>query len=275
MLEKVLIPVDFTEQSAMMIDAALELKDVGTRSITILHVAPKGKALSSDENAKLADMLIKLKASGLDANLHIRNGDPVETIVDESNKGKVDIIAMASGGKSRREALFVGSVSFGVIKRSSKPILLDKFPESTGKAARAARMGSHLFRHALVTVDIPMSSNNLEVLFDTLCMKGLREATLFHVIESAKYSVSDNRRFAEVKLGLEAMRKKTRGGVCDVRTHIHFGTATYNILEVIKEVDASMVIIGTSRLSYLRGALGTTAEDVIRKSPIPVLVVPS
>lgn len=274
MLEKVLIPVDFSEQSSMMIDCAKELKDIGTSKVTVLHVAPKGRSPSKGEGDRLGEMKGKLEATGIEATVLVRNGDPVDTIVDEAQKESVDMIAMASGGKSRAEAFFVGSVSFGVIRRSPKPVLLDKFPEAEG-GTRASRMGQHLFRHALVSVDVPMCSTNLEDLFDTLCTRGLREATLFHVIDSSKYNIGDDKRFATVKLALDKMRKKARGGECQVGAHVHFGSTAYNILEAIKEVDASVVIIGTRKMSYLRGAtLGSTAEEVVRKCPIPVLVVP-
>jgi nucleotide-binding universal stress UspA family protein len=275
MLDRVLIPVDFSEQCMMMIDCARELKDLGSRYLTIMHVAPNGKTLSQVENDKLNDMLKKLQEAGIKATLLIRYGDAVEMIVKEAEKEQVDMIAMASGGKSRAEAFFVGSVSLGIIRKSSKPILLDKFPDIGAARAQACRMGPHLFRHALVSVDFPMGCNNLEDLFDTLCMRGLKEATLFHVIDSAKYKVGDNERFADVKLGLDKMQIKTRDGKCKVMTHIHYGTTIYNIFEAIKEVDASVVIIGTKKMSYLRGAtLGSTAEEVVRKCPIPVLVVP-
>jgi nucleotide-binding universal stress UspA family protein len=275
MLDRVLIPVDFSEQCMMMIDCARELMELGSRYLTIMHVAPKGKTLSHDENNKLNDMLTKLREADIKATLLIRYGDAVDAIVEEANKEHVDMIAMASGGKSKAEAFFVGSVSFGIIRKSSKPILLDKFPDLGAAKAQACRIGPHLFRHALVSVDMPMSCTNLEELFDTLCMRGLREATLFHVIDSAKYKVGDNKRFAEVKLGLDDMQRKTRGGTCKVMTHLHYGTPVYNILEGIKEVDASVVIIGTKKMSSLRGAtLGSTAEEVVRKCPIPVLVVP-
>ncbi len=275
MLDRVLIPVDFSEQCVMMIDCARELKDLGSRYLTILHVEPKGKNLNQEENDKLNEMLMKLREAGIKATLLIRYGDPVDSIVKEAEKEDVDIIAMASGGKSRAEAFFVGSVSFGVIRRSMKPILLDKFPDIKTAREQACRMGPHLFRHALVSVDFPMASKNLENLFDTLCIRGLKEATLFHVIDSSKYKVGDNQRFADVKLGLEGMRNKTRDGKCSVQTHVHYGTTVFNILEAIKEVDASVVIIGNKKMSSIRGAtLGSTAEEVVRKCPIPILVVP-
>ena len=275
MLDKVLLPVDFSEQSALMVECARELRELGSKDLTLLHVAPKGKELSPAENSKLAEMQSKLREASIDVKLMIRYGDPVEVIVDEARKEGVDMIAMASGGKSRAEAFFVGSVSFGVIRKSSKPILLDKFPEMGSGKGHAYRMGSHLFRHALVSVDLPMCSSNIEELFDTLCEKGLKEATLFHVIDSSKYDVGDNQRFADVKLGLEGIKRRAKGRDCMIATHVHFGTTAYNILEVIKEVDASIVIIGTKKMSNLRGAtLGSTTEEVVRKCPIPVLVVP-
>jgi len=77
-----------------------------------------------------------------------------------------------------------------------------------------------------------------------------------------------------VKLTLDEMRKKTRGGSCQVRSHVHFDSISSKILETIREVEASMIITGTRRVSYFRGALGSTTEEAVRKCPIPVLIVP-
>ena len=111
MLDGVLIPVDFSEQCMMMVDCARELKDLGSRYLTIMHVAPKGKTLSQDENNKLDDMLAKLREVGIKVTLLIRYGNAVDMIVEEAEKEHVDMIAMAAWGKSRAEAFFVGSVS--------------------------------------------------------------------------------------------------------------------------------------------------------------------
>lgn len=276
MLDKVLLPVDFTPKSMMMFDCATELKELGTKHFTLLHVRPKGKSLTEEEQRLFDEMENKLVEAGIDSQPLIRQGEAVEVIVDEANKENVDMIAMASGGKGRAEEFFVGSVSFGVTRRTSKPVLLDKLPMMHEDGVRKeCRTGAHLFRHALVAVDLPWCSNVVEELLITLCQRGLKEATLVHVIDSDRYKMSDDQRFKDVKRELQAMRDRCPPNSCQVRTHIHYGTAAYNILEVAREVDASVIMVGTKQRSYLKGlTIGSVSEEVVRRAKVPVLVVP-
>lgn len=275
MLDKVLLPVDFSPPSMMMLECAVELKELGSKELILLHATP-GRGITPEDRRKLEDLEVGLSQAGIQARAIIRTGDPVTVIVEEADKDHVDMIAMASGGKGRTEAFFVGSVSMGVMHRTSKPILLDKYPAMQVEGQKVAcRSGEHLFRNAVVSLDIPMCSSNLEDLFGTLCERGLKEATLLHVIDSAKFKMSDDGRFAAVKKILGDVKARKAKGACKVSTHIHYGTSAYNILEVAREIDASIIIVGTKQQSYLAGlTIGSTAEEVVRKAKVPVLVVP-
>ncbi len=275
MLDRVLLPIDFSEQSMMMFDCALDLRALGSKRITLLHVKPRGQKLLIDEKKKLESLVDRLHDAGFDASSVIREGDPSSIILEEADSEHVDLITMASAGKGKASELLVGSVSMAVIRRSSKPILLDKFPamQVDGKI-KECRHGQYLFKHALVSVDIPLCSANLEDLFQALCRRGLKEATLLHIIDSSKYKIGDDGRFSYVKKMLNEMKARV-DSPCKIATHVHYGTTAYNILETIREVEASIVVIGTKKSSYLRGmTLGTTTEEVVRKSPIPLLIVP-
>jgi nucleotide-binding universal stress UspA family protein len=186
------------------------------------------------------------------------------------------MIAMASGGKGRAEEFFVGSVSFAVLRRTKKPVLLDKFPMmQEGGVRKECRSGMHLFRNALVAVDIPLCSSSLEELVTTLCSRGLKEATLLHVVDSYRYKMSDDERFRSTKRMLEEMSERIGQGGCKISTHLHYGTAPYNILETAREIDASVIIVGTKQKSYLAGlTIGSVSEEVVRRANLPVLVVP-
>lgn len=55
----------------------------------------------------------------------IRSGHPVEEIIKEAEKSKVDLIIIGSRGKSALKAAVLGSVTFGVINKESKvPVLV-------------------------------------------------------------------------------------------------------------------------------------------------------
>ncbi len=65
------------------------------------------------------------KKRGIRVKLVIRTGHPVEEIVKEARKSKVDLIVMGSLGRSALRAAVLGSVTYGVIHKDSKiPILV-------------------------------------------------------------------------------------------------------------------------------------------------------
>lgn len=65
------------------------------------------------------------KKRGVRVKRVIRTGHPVEEIVKEARKSKVDLIVMGSLGRSALRAAVLGSVTYGVIHKDSKiPVLV-------------------------------------------------------------------------------------------------------------------------------------------------------
>jgi nucleotide-binding universal stress UspA family protein len=63
--------------------------------------------------------------NGIQSKKVIRSGHPVEEIVNEAVKSKVDLIVMGSQGRSALKAAILGSVTFGVIHKDTKiPVLV-------------------------------------------------------------------------------------------------------------------------------------------------------
>ena len=65
--------------------------------------------------------------NGVQSKTVITKGHPVEEIVKEAKKSKVDLIVMGSHGRSALAAAVLGSVAYGVINKDTKiPVLLVK-----------------------------------------------------------------------------------------------------------------------------------------------------
>jgi nucleotide-binding universal stress UspA family protein len=73
---------------------------------------------------ELQDEVDKLKSSGIDAKALLVQGAAVEVILDEASKLKADLIVVGSHGHGAVYHLMVGSVSEGVLHRSSCPVLV-------------------------------------------------------------------------------------------------------------------------------------------------------
>jgi len=76
------------------------------------------------EHKELQNEADKLRNTGIDARALLVQGSAVEVILHESSKLKTDLIVVGSHGHGAVYHLAVGSVSEGVLHRSSCPVLV-------------------------------------------------------------------------------------------------------------------------------------------------------
>ena len=148
MISKILVPTDGSETASKSVKYAAGLAKQLGATITLLSVidinvdaffAQTVSAVDSPTHLKepiedylrqAADAYIKegkriCKKNGIQSKKVIRSGHPVEEIINEAVKSKVDLIVMGSQGRSALKAAFLGSVTFGVIHKDTKiPVLV-------------------------------------------------------------------------------------------------------------------------------------------------------
>ncbi len=76
------------------------------------------------EHKELQNEADKLRNTGIDTGVLLVQGSAVEVILHESSKLKTDLIVVGSHGHGAVYHLAVGSVSEGVLHRSSCPVLV-------------------------------------------------------------------------------------------------------------------------------------------------------
>ena len=148
MISKILVPTDGSETAKKSVNYAAGLaKQLGAK-ITLLSVidinvgafmAQTVSAVNSpthliepmeDYLKQTAEAYVKegeriCKKNGIQSKKVIRSGHPVEEIIKEAVKSKVNLIVMGSQGRSALKAAFLGSVTFGVIHKDTKiPVLV-------------------------------------------------------------------------------------------------------------------------------------------------------
>jgi nucleotide-binding universal stress UspA family protein len=153
--QKILVAVDGSEHSQRALDKAVEIaKSVnGMLLVFMVHqdtVAPvtnpemavhMAGTIPDGPSPVLADMAnqaahefdekflakaeAKVKASGVQVHTELVEGDPADEIVKRSKEG-FDLIVLGARGAGRLSKLFLGSVSDGVIKKASCPVLVVK-----------------------------------------------------------------------------------------------------------------------------------------------------
>ena len=147
MIFKILVPTDGSETASKSFKFAAGLaKQLGAR-ITLLSVIDINvdavftqavSAVNSPTHLKepIEDYLRQAvaaylkegericKKNDIQSKKVIRSGHPVEEIINEAVKSKVNLIVMGSQGRSTLKAAFLGSVTFGVIRKDTKIPLL-------------------------------------------------------------------------------------------------------------------------------------------------------
>ncbi len=72
----------------------------------------------------VAGLTRTLKAEGISASTHVSRGDPATSVVEAAEKGRADLVVMASHAKGAMDAFWSGSLTPKVVEKLRAPILL-------------------------------------------------------------------------------------------------------------------------------------------------------
>jgi nucleotide-binding universal stress UspA family protein len=134
-LKHVVVATDFSDSSIKAAQVAVDLMN-GEGTIHLVYVDEPGDTIAGEPAGRGWNAPVDVVAwfrrtsSSLAANSKLRveptvlSGDPVETLLEFSERIGADLIAAGSHGYSRFERLFLGSVSTALVRRSPFPILV-------------------------------------------------------------------------------------------------------------------------------------------------------
>jgi nucleotide-binding universal stress UspA family protein len=133
---RVLCPTDFSEQSLKALKAAMELCDLFSARLDVLHVvhdsAIKTMKMTGEREKALQELRERAQKK-LDAFLAenavrctgmIEEGEPYEKIVSFAQQNSIDLIVTGARGLGLIEEMLIGSVTDAVLKSSHCPVLV-------------------------------------------------------------------------------------------------------------------------------------------------------
>jgi nucleotide-binding universal stress UspA family protein len=158
-MKRILVPIDFSDATLRVIDLAQQLAKALDAEIHLVHVKeltaaaapgtlgyglagmpelapmsgvplpvfdpmPQTVPVDEDEQSKLTHWQDKIAQSGVKVTLHEPTGAVVEEILNEADVANADLIVMGTHGHGAMYNLLVGGVTKGVLKRSTRPVLL-------------------------------------------------------------------------------------------------------------------------------------------------------
>ncbi|MFB3926237.1 MAG: universal stress protein [Syntrophales bacterium] len=142
--KNILVPTDFSEDSYQALKVALDIAGKYRSRVFLLHVIDGsvrqcvadycldwsvveriGNESVIFSNEKLKETIEKIQIpEGIKIIPDVRNGFPYEEILREAAQRKVDLIVIASHGKTGLKKYFMGSVAEKVTKEARCPVLL-------------------------------------------------------------------------------------------------------------------------------------------------------
>ena len=159
LLERILVPVDFSDCSLDAIEYAALVAGRTKASVKLLHVLePVSYGLDftlihKEErertrerySQRLAELSAALSTAGLSSDSLIRGGLPVDSILDEARTWRGDLIVMGTHGRRGIAHALNGSVAEAVLRRAQCAILAVRSPKfKPGQRRLVPRSDSNL-----------------------------------------------------------------------------------------------------------------------------------
>jgi nucleotide-binding universal stress UspA family protein len=277
-----LVPLDGSDLAEAALPIARLVAATIDAEVTLVWVVlPDNEPGSSRGPAEyLQQCAAQQHAAGVTTHSTMRLGEPAEEILALADEIPADLIVMATHGRGGLDRVLLGSVAERVTRRSRSPVILLRpnhhpvvvlrtllvpVDGSTGGAvaldtAVPLARTSHA-RLVLVRATVPLP---LWLYEPTL---GVDTGPLIDPMWD-----EDERRAAEIYASALADRLASTGVVAEGRGVS--GQPGPAIISVADEVDADLIVMSThGRGLPMRAILGSVADDVVRRSRRPVLLV--
>ena len=148
-MKQILIATDGSSSAQDAVDVGLELAEEQGADVTFVHVTPTDEirggrggthALAHSEEIDESETALKEAAEAADAAgvsyaLERISGETVETIVALADTKSADMIVLGNRGRNAVTSALLGSVSHGVVRRASRPVLVVKGVKAPAETA--------------------------------------------------------------------------------------------------------------------------------------------
>jgi nucleotide-binding universal stress UspA family protein len=132
-IHHILAPTDFSASAIQAVTAAFELAQTFGAKLSLLHVievpayaievALPLEALERDARRELALLLLEAEAAHMDVTRLVDVGVPYQKIVETATAEQVDLIVMATHGRTGLSHLVLGSVAERMVRLAPCPVL--------------------------------------------------------------------------------------------------------------------------------------------------------
>jgi nucleotide-binding universal stress UspA family protein len=296
------VPIDFSKMSVQAIDTAKLLAQRYDATVHLAHVhqldypagftAPMPPLMpfslvnyEQDEKKRLAHQLRTLADKyGLSrTSCHLLGGAPAfDEICRLANELPADLIVMPTHGRSGFKHVFLGSTAERVVQHSPCSVFVAREDKRRSKKGPASSINT-------ILVPVDFSGCSLQGLRYAISFaeKFAARVILLHAIQITYPYTSDRYALYDLSVVTNALKKDAerrmrtfvrlaKFGPVKFETAIANGQPASAICAFARSHHVDLIITSThGRTGFEHVLIGSTAEQVVRHAPCPVLVAPS
>jgi nucleotide-binding universal stress UspA family protein len=285
MWKKILVPLDGSDLAELALPYAQELVSAFDSELILLYVSePAEHEYLHMHQLYLEKVAVQMKKLVKRVSPLVVSGKPVEEIVKYTEKNDIGLIIMASHGRSGIIPWATGGIASKVIDATGVPLLLIK----TTKPRRKTK-GKHLISRILLPLDGSEAGEAAITRVKELKFRFEAEVILLEVVPEGRhlrtiggldyilFPEQELETFkAEANAYLGEVYKRLQRSKGELKIEIRSGEVAKEILNYAKRKKASLIAISSHGHSGMtKWVFGSTAQEIIQDSPIPVLVVKS
>lgn len=282
-----LFAADFSDSSKAAFRVASALAREGKTRVFVLHV-PEPPLIVGDmgapvpmyglDPAMLSTLKERLRAEytpnhPIDVEYHVREGMPVEEILDAAGQIDADLIVMGTHGRRGLGRLLAGSVAEAVMRQARCPVLALRQPAAEGAWSGVS--------DPVILHPTDFSERSAPALWVARALArdwGARLVLMHAAPPVALYEggVVNMDAIDASREDLEAMRLGLVGDEMKHEPEAVFvqGDPAAEIPRAAEDLGAHLIVMGThGRTGLGRLLMGSVAESTLRRAPCPVLAV--
>jgi len=264
-IERILVASDGSPDSEAVFSAIMPFVRADAPQVSVLYVVE-----DPDESfmppARLAKACGALRSANVNAHLELRQGLPAEEILRAAQERKTDLIAMSTHGRGGAVRLIAGSVAEEVLRKAEVPLLLTR-----------PNIPVHAWKRIVVALD--GSERSESILPDAVTLARKLGAAV-EVVRVAAPVIAGGAGETAIVLPpedpmpyLKGIVKRLEADGVKAGAVALEGRASEALLGHLNGSGGALLCMAThGRSGLARILLGSVAEEVVRKTPCPVLL---
>ncbi|HYV25319.1 MAG TPA: universal stress protein [Pyrinomonadaceae bacterium] len=301
MFRNILFPTDFTPHARSALKYAAAFARAGGRRVVLFSVQtgqvpanlmtlPERILQNQEKNwllqlrGQVNELLTDPLFAGLEVDPVIVEGEPADEIAKAIREYDIDLVTVVTHGRRGLARALFGSTAEEIIAEAPCPVLTIRPPQHDFVQHRGSVTEIRLNRILLATNFRPSSIVATNVARQMAENSGAELHAIYVIGDyfeqiSVMFPEGGRSALSRMRQDVQSRMQSFAGeGNGHVKTHVAEGRPYAEIVRLAAEIDADLIVIGTTVHASLFGgapALGSEIERVVRNAPCPVLCVPS